>query len=407
MKLMKLETLVLLSLIAIVAMLSATAHAQTFSVIHTFTGTGGDGAYPQSGVTLKGSALFGTTQDGGEGGVGGPGTVYQMTHTESGWNYAPIFLFPRNMSGGAGPVARVVFGPDGHLYGTTNYGGAYQGGGVVFYLTPPVSICKTVFCPWKENVIWNFGNGTDGANPGGGDLVWDDQGNIYDTTSAGGTYSSGTFYKMQKVGSVWTEEVRLAFNNTDYESCPAGSPWGGVTYVNGGFYGTGTTGPHGAWAWEVDQFNNLGCLQSFSPGLQAGLTADGSGNLYGASSSGGTNNGGTVFELVNSPFGYTFNVLYNLSGPAGQCGPQANLTLDAAGNLYGTTVCDGANHFGNVFKLTRVGNTWVYTSLYEFTGGSDGEYPISNVSIDSDGTLYGTASSRGANNLGVVWMIKP
>ena len=100
-------------------------------------------------------------------------------------------------------------------------------------------------------------------------------------------------------------------------------------------------------------------------------------------------------------------MLYNLSGPQGQCGPQANLTLDASGNLYGTTYCEGANHFGNIFKLTKTGETWVYSSLYDFTGGSDGAYPISNVSIDADGTLYGTTSSRGANNYGTVWMIKP
>ena len=65
--------------------------------------------------------------------------------------------------------------------------------------------------------------------------------------------------------------------------------------------------------------------------------------------------------------------------------------MDNSGNLYGTTYCDGANSLGNVFKLTNTQNGWEYTSLHDFTGGADGAYPISNVTIDTDGTLYGTA----------------
>jgi hypothetical protein len=80
--------------------------------------------------------------------------------------------------------------------------------------------------------------------------------------------------------------------------------------------------------------------------------------------------------------------------------------MDAAGNLYGTTLCSGANYAGNVFKLTKTQNGWVYASLHDFTGGADGARPYSTVTIDSDGTLYGTAS-QGGNGYGVVWMIKP
>ena len=95
------------------------------------------------------------------------------------------------------------------------------------------------------------------------------------------------------------------------------------------------------------------------------------------------------------------------------CGPNASLTMDAAGNIYGTTVCDGPVFSGNVFKLTNTENGWVYTSLHDFTGGSDGREPFSNVTIDADGTLFGTASGGGNLNYcvpggcGVVWMIKP
>jgi uncharacterized repeat protein (TIGR03803 family) len=80
--------------------------------------------------------------------------------------------------------------------------------------------------------------------------------------------------------------------------------------------------------------------------------------------------------------------------------------MGAAGNLYGTTLCDGANRQGNVFKLTKSGNGWSYTSLYDFTGGADAGSPYSNVTVDTDGsTLYGTALG-GNGSEGVVWMIK-
>jgi hypothetical protein len=125
---MRLKFLVILTLITLVASVSPTAHAQTFSVIHSFTGSGGDGAYPHSGVSLRGGAIYDTTRQGGIGGVNGPGTVYQMTHVGNNWIYAPIFLFPADGSGGNQPNARVVFRPDSHLYGTAPFGGSYNSG---------------------------------------------------------------------------------------------------------------------------------------------------------------------------------------------------------------------------------------------------------------------------------------
>lgn len=109
-------------------------------------------------------------------------------------------------------------------------------------------------------------------------------------------------------------------------------------------------------------------------------------------------------------------MLHSFPGTKGTyCGPSAALSLDSAGNLYGTTLCDGANQQGNVFKLTNTANGWVYSSIYDFTGGSDGGRPVSNVTIDTDDTLYGTATQGGSfagdcvynSGCGTVWMIKP
>ena len=139
----------------------------------------------------------------------------------------------------------------------------------------------------------------------------------------------------------------------------------------------------------------------------SGLAFDSSGNLYGATSEGGNGNGGTIFELSQSGDSWTFNLLYSLSAlqDSKNCGPWRALTVDA-GNLYGTTYCDGPNNLGNVFKLTNTQNGWVYTSLHDFTGGQDdGANPRSEVAIDTGGHLYGTTTFGGLQDFGVVWRI--
>ena len=147
-----------------------------------------------------------------------------------------------------------------------------------------------------------------------------------------------------------------------------------------------------------------------------GLVSDRSGNLYGSTTTDGAAGGGTIFELSPAGDKWTFKLLYNFSGVEhSSCGPYANLALDATGNIYGTTRCDGANGLGNVFKLTNTQNGWVYTSLHDFTGGSDGSWAYSNVTFDRrTATCYGTAYNGGSfggscGNLGcgVVWQIKP
>src|SRR5271169_6701746 len=98
---------------ALAAVSTQAAQAQTYQVIHTFTG-GADGGNPQAGLTLdRAGNLYGTA-----------GTVYKLTHKGSGWTFNPLYSF-------AGAEARVIFGPDGTLYGTTTGGGS-EGLGTVF-----------------------------------------------------------------------------------------------------------------------------------------------------------------------------------------------------------------------------------------------------------------------------------
>jgi len=404
------KKLALLSLFAALVA-SPAAHAQTFSVIHTFTGVAGDGADPESGVILGNGVLYGTTSLGG---IGGPayraGTVYQMTHSGSDWFYTPIFFFPYDGSGGAFPGARVVFGPDGHLYGTTTFGGT-GGAGVVFSLTPPLSICKTLSCLWKETVVHNFlGGPVDGATPGSGDLVWDQMGNLYGTTGHGGSKDQGTAFQMNP----GTNTYSVIYNFKGAAGNDGSQPNGVILDKSGSLYGTTYTGGVQGFGtvFELSHVNDWTetVLYSFT-GVQAfpyaGLVADSAGNLYDATTGDG---GGAIFELSPSGDTWTFKVIFTFPGGGG--GPSASLTMDAAGNLYGTTYNDGAHLYGNVFKLTNTPNGWVYTSLYDFTHGGDGGEPMSQVTIDADGTLYGTTSEGGNDGCGgigcgVVWMIKP
>ena len=387
--------------------------AQTFTVLHSFTDTQGDGGYPNAGVTLRGGVLYGTTEEGGFSCANGHrcGTVYQVTRAGSNWVTTPIFRFPSTGEGGLNPISKVVFGPDGHLYGMTPYGGT-SNDGVIFILVPPLSICRTLACFWTETVVHNFaGAPYDGANPGYGKLVWDQYGNAYGTTRSGGAYTFyGTVFELVKAGNNWMES--LAYNFGDNL---IGGPQSGLAEDrNGNFFGTSFGGAYSQGTvfelsyvpgvgWKTtDLYDFTGNGQPSDP--YAGLVIDSSGNLYGTTLGGNAGNG-SVFELSPSGSGYTFKVLHNFG--CGWCGPQAGLTMDAAGNLYGTSYGAGAYLAGSVFKLTNSGNGWVYSTIHDFTGGNDGANPVSTVTIDTDGTLYGTASVGGNAGGGTVWMIKP
>jgi uncharacterized repeat protein (TIGR03803 family) len=407
---MKSKTLFYLILLTLVTSLIPTLHAQTFSVLYRFTG-GADGANPAAGVAIRGNALYGTTS--------GPacGTVYQLTHSGSNWLFSTLAALG---SKGCTPYARVVFGPDGHLYGTSSNGGKY-GGGAVFKLTPQVGPCKDVACYRSVTDLYDFGSGTDGQFPSG-ELVWDQQGNVYGTTSVGGTHNEGTVFELMPSGNGYTESVLYNFSD------PGGIyPYAGLVWDNkGNLFGTATAGGSSdVWGtvFELTYVVGVGWTEHVLYNFQdaddggdptGGLIFDSSGNLYGTTADGGSGGGGTVFELSPSGDTWTFKVLYSFSGQNNtEMGPWATLSMDGAGNLYGTTHLEGIYNSGNVFKLSNTQNGWVYTSLYDFTGGTDGGWVLSNVSIDTDGTLYGTAASGGNMNscygygCGTAWMIKP
>lgn len=386
--------------------------AQTYQVLYNFTG-GLDGAYPEAGLTMDGAGnLYGTAYQGGS---MNRGTVYKLGHRGTGWVLSPLYNFRGQTDGGA-PIAGVVFGPNGTLYGTTEFAGQLcgEGCGVVFNVRPPVSICRSTICPWTETVIYSFRGDTDGANPGYGNLTFDHAGNIYGTTYFGGNNAEGVVYKLTLSNGSWTESAIHTFSGTSDGENPyssaifdaAGNLYG--TTFAGGAHGYGTVfqlTPNGS-NWTE---NTLYAFQSANNGGKpfGGVVFDTAGNLYGATSSGGTNSGGTAYELMPSSGSWTFDLLYSFTGTAFLPGSYGSLTKDAAGNFYGTTVKDGANGVGSVFKLTPSNGGWTETDLYDFAGGAGGEIPYGSVLVDASGNLYGTASAAGANGYGVIWEITP
>jgi len=385
-----------------------TAQAQTFTTLHSFTG-GSDGANPYAGLTMdQAGNLYGTAGYGG----------YTGGSCGSSGGCGIVFKLKHEASGwvlyplyqftgpdGASPQARVIIGPDGNLYGTTTYGGTANQG-TVFKLSPPPSACRSFLCPWRETVLYSFQGGSDGEQPQLADLVFDRQGNIYGTTPYGGTGSSC------------------------YQSC-------GVVYQ--------LTPSNGGWTESI-----LYRFQGGNDGAYpfAGLIFDAAGNLYGAGEYGGANLYGVVYKLSPSEGGWTESVIYAFTAFSGE--PYGGLIFDQAGNLYGVTSAINAGE-PVVYELTPSDGAWTFNPLYTvsdayqgsfakltmdpagklygtiYEGGpevfqltpSDGQWtltgfsgnagaePSDNVILDASGNVYSTASAGGTYGKGVVFEITP
>ena len=385
--------------IAAAAFASPNAQSQTFSVVHTFTG-GADGGNPQAGLVAGTEGNFyGTASSGGQYGAG---DVYEMSSTGT---VTVLYSFTGAADGSA-PTAALLF-LDGALYGTTSAGGAY-GAGTVFEVT----------LAGKETVLYSFTGGADGSAPGAG-LAHDASTNLYGTTFAGGTGGNGTVFELlhPKNGTTpWPELVLYSFGAVGDGT----NPVSGVALDKAGnLYGTTSVGGTGGYG-NVYQLvpssstpwteNILHQFQLLTDGgtPYAGIVLDHAGNLYGATTDGGQDGqdgGGTIFKMSNVDGAWTFTVLYGLEG-WGISGSFRNILVASPTLIYATTHCDGANNDGTVFELKETKGVWGYTVLYTFTGGSDGYYLFSSPVLDHKGSLYGTTRYGGTGSAGVLFKIK-
>jgi uncharacterized repeat protein (TIGR03803 family) len=330
-----------------------TVTAQVESVLFSFTGTP-DGREPEAGLVQDTDGNFYGTTD--SGGTSGHGTVFMIT--PQGVEMV-LYSFTGNSDGG-NPIAGVILGKDGNLYGTTQVGGT-NGNGTVFELAPAgVGVTPA----WVETVLYSFTGGSDGGSPVAG-LIQDSSGNLYGTTQWGGNRAAG----VQGAGTV-------------FELAPPGG--GGTAWVETVLY---------AFSGGGDGLNPA-----------AGLIQDSSGNLYGTTEYGGCCDSGVVFKLAPAGVGVTppwvETTLYSfLNGSDGK-EPVAGVTQGTDGNFYGTTELGGTDGQGTVFKVTPLG---VETVVYSFTGGSDGVHPAAGLIQGTDGNFYGTTSSGGTSNNGTVF----
>ncbi len=291
-------------------------------------------------------------------------------------------------SDGAYPMASVLRDKAGNLYGTTQSGG-FDDVGTVFKLTPM----------GVESVLHSFGSGVDGVYPTAS-LIIDKAGNLYGTTEEGGTNHGGTVFKLAPDG---TENILYSFSGAD-----GASPVAGLVRKAENFYGTtefGGTNNAGV-VFKLAKDGEESVLHSFSGGNDgglplAGLIMDGVGNLYGTTHFGGLDGDGTVFEIA--PDGSEI-VLHSFAGGSDGAYPGGALTLDANGNLYGTTSIGGASNSGTVFKIASDGTESV---LYSFTGGREGADPSCALVIDAAANLYGTTPLSEADGDGAVFRLAP
>jgi len=285
------------------------------------------------------------------------------------------------------------------LYGTTAGGGAY-GGGTVFRIA---STTKTT--------LHSFGSGSDGSVPLGG-LAFDSAGNLYGTTSSGGANGNGTVFTLTRHGLLYSASVLYSFGSgTD-----GAVPYAGVTVDSAGdLLGTTSAGGTGGYGTIFELNKQLSWAETIVYNFQnqddggvpyAGLIADGHGNFYGAATEGGSQGGGSIFELTPAGSGWNFTAIDSLAG-WGISGTFRNLLLSSSGTLYATTHCDGEYDAGTVYELTpAVGGTWTYTQLYTFTGGTDGLYSYSNL-VTFANRFYGTTNQGGAYGYGDVFAVFP
>jgi len=304
---------------------------------------------------------------------------------------------------GAYPQGTPLLDAAGNLYGTTQQGGALCG----HYTCGTIFILNTK----GAEAVFRF-NGQDGMWPSAG-LFRDSAGNLYGTTMFGGTHNNclinptgcGTIFQLNSKGT-----------SIHYFSF-AGQPDGGLSQsplveVSGSFYGTTSQG--GAFDYgtifainargdESVRYNFTGQSDGCQP--YTGLTADSKGNLYGVTESGSCSHGsGNVYELDTAG---NFTVLYAFDGIAG-ADPNSRLILDSQGNLYGTTSSGGANGQGTVFELSPGGNgSWSAKALYSFCSATcaDGAQPKGPLVRDNAGNLYGVAYGGGTNGLGTVFKL--
>lgn len=321
---------------------------------------GGNGGAEPNGLLLdKSDSLWGTA---GADGASGCGVIFKVT---SSGRESVVHTFQGGADDGCGPFlgSGMVVAPNGKYFGTTSSSGKHGDYGTIFELT--------AITHRRYSLFYSFKGGRDGFIPESG-LTADVQGNLYGTTAYGGRMNlctvggfggCGTIFRLAPDG---TKTVLYAFKGPPYDG--------------------------------------------FIPA--AALAMDGSGNLYGTTEEGGRSGCGgyetcgVVFKLAPDGTETVLHIFTDKHGDGGN--PVAALTLDSAGNLYGTTEYGGSKGCGTgcgtIFEIAPDGTE---TILHKFNSATDGANPQAGLTPDGNGHYYGTASGYGKYGYGTVFEFTP
>lgn len=356
----------------------------TLTTLASFNGTNGNA--PQSGVTFDSNGnLFGTTQQGGPSTVG---TVFEIAKGSS--LITNVASFTGSGSNGAIPLSDVTFDSSGNLFGTTENNGTYSKG-TLYKIAKGSNTITTVI---------SF-NGTNGNAPSAG-VVFDSAGTLYGTTNRGGPSDNGAIYAV--IAGTSTIAVE------DFFTTSTGThPDSDLTFDSGGnLFGTAQTGGANGvgTVFEISKTTGiLSAVASFNGANgghpSAGVTFDSAGNLFGTAGDGGAFGYGVVYEIAKGSTTITDVASFNNTNGAF---PGPAVTLDSAGDIFGTTTNGGASLYGTVFEIAKGANT--ITHLVSFTSmGSNGSLPYGGVTFDKNGNLFGTTSAGGSAGDGTVFEI--
>ncbi len=385
-----------------------------------FNFTSQDGG-PNNITIDKAGNLYGTSPTSGDNSAG---FAFKLARL-SGWLLDPLFSFFGGNTGGQ-PTG-VIVGPNGSLYGGAQGGIQNCGGdgsqycGLVYNLTPQPVACRTALCGWNESVPYRFTSESDGS----GEInvsASDREGNLYGTTTTGGTSDAGTVFQLTpSTGGSWTKSILYSFTGLNDGATPTevlvgndgnlyGVTNGGGISSNGVVFELTPSG--GQWTETV--------LHAFNgnDGSQPGyLVQDSAGNLYGIANA---LRDGELFVLQKSS-GWAFSqYLANHS-----CQPEDlpydsfyTLTIDAGGNLYGTG--SGGQEYSRLHKRPPGGGECFYNYIFKASYDSSGwhyqdidfflntYFPAGNsLAVDTSGNLYGVTVVCGTNNAGTVWQVSP
>lgn len=359
-----------------------------------------------------------------------PFTVQQGA-AQASLNYATLYSFTGQNDDGATPAGSLAIGANGHIYGTTEFGGAgackvsnQTGCGTVFELSPSGSPGSA----FTETVLYSFtAQNGDGAYPSGG-LTMDRQGALYGATSEGGDRNHGAVFVLKPPAAPsaqWTETILHSFAGGERDGS---TPAGGLVFgKNGVLYGVTQHGgkqhlgtvfalhppTNGAEVWAEKVLFSFTGQGDAGVSPSAGVVVSADGTLYGTA----LGYAGVAFALnAGSGGSWTESVLYAFGSQPGDGGtPYGGVVMGNNGKLYGTNNAGGPPSSicvppvagcGTVFELApgAEGGNWTEKVIYAFTSPySDGANPVAGVVIGPGGILYGTTT----DGPGTVFQLAP